>query len=159
MWDGPEDEPPLILGAAHKLSAAEEILDLSIKAMRRSAGRKYIAHQSNVNGNKYFELMNGSRYKCEAAADDGGRGLSVTDLAFDGLRQQRQWESWSALTYTTSARFASQTISVSDAGTDKANVLRGLRRQALLRLEEWADYVDTGGMDAEEFANRYAPTL
>src|SRR5690625_5953291 len=79
MWDGPEVEPPLILGAAHKLNAAEEILDLSIKAMRRSAGRKYIAHQSNVNGNKYFELMNGSRYKCEAASDDGGRGLSVTD--------------------------------------------------------------------------------
>ena len=159
MWDGPEDEPPLILGAAHKLSAAEEILDLSIKAMRRSAGRRYIAHQSNVNGNKYFELMNGSRYKCEAASDDGGRGLSVTDLAFDELRQQRDWDSWSALTNTTNARFSSQTIAVSNAGTDKSNVLRGLRRQALLRLEEWADYVDTGIMDAEEFANKYDTTL
>src|SRR5699024_7661144 len=132
MWDGPEDEPPLSLGAAHKLSAPEESLDLSIKTMRRSAGRKYIAHQSNVNGNKYFELMNGSRYKCEAASDDGGRGLSVTDLAFDELRQQRDWDSWSALTNTTNARFSSQTIAVSNAGTDKSNVLRGLRRQALL---------------------------
>lgn len=159
MWDGPEAEPPLILGAAHKLSAAEEILDLSIKAMRRSAGRKYIAHQSNVNGNKYFELMNGSRYKCEAASDDGGRGLSVTDLAFDELRQQRDWDSWSALTNTTNARFSSQTIAVSNAGTDKSNVLRGLRRQALLRLKDWADYVDTGIMDAEEFANQYDTTL
>lgn len=159
MWEGPEDEPALILGAAHKLSAAEEILDLSIKAMRRSAGRQYIAHQSNVNGNKYFELMNGTRYKCEAASDDGGRGLSVTDLAFDELRQQRDWSSWSALTNTTNARFSSQTIAVSNAGTDKSAVLRGLRRQALSRLKEWADYVDTGILNAEEFANKYDTTL
>lgn len=159
MWDGPEVEPPLILGAAHKLNAAEEILDLSVKAMRRSHGRKYIAHQSNVNGNKFFELTNGSRYKCEAASDDGGRGLSVTDLAFDELRQQRDWESWSALTNTTNARFSSQVIAVSNAGTAKSAVLKGLRAQALDRLKDWSEYVDTGIMAAEEFANKHDTTL
>lgn len=159
MWDGPEVEPALILGAAHKLGAAEEILDLSIKALRRSHGRKYIAHQSNVNGNKFFELSNGSRYKCEAASDDGGRGLSVTDLAFDELRQQRDWDSWSALTNTTNARFSSQVIAVSNAGTAKSAVLRGLRRQALERLKDWAEHVDSGVMDAEKFANTHDTTL
>src|SRR5699024_10637288 len=77
------------------------------------------------------ELMNGSRYKCEAASDDAGRGLSVTDLAFDELRQQRDWDSWSALTNTTNARFSSQTIAVSNAGTDKSNVLRGDRKSVV----------------------------
>lgn len=159
MWDGPEVEPPLILGAAHKLGAAEEILDLSTKALQRSAARKYIAHKSNVNGNKYLELSNGSRYKCEAASDDGGRGLSVTDLAFDELRQQRDWESWSALTNTTNARFSSQVIAVSNAGTAKSAVLRGLRKQGLDRIADWEQYVVAGIMGAEEFANSHDTTL
>ena len=159
MWDGPEAEPPLILGAAHKLNAAEEILDLSTKALQRSAGRKYIAHKSNVNGNKYLELSNGSRYKCEAASDDGGRGLSVTDLAFDELRQQRDWESWSALTNTTNARFSSQVLAVSNAGTAKSDVLRGLRKQGLARMTDWDAYVSAGVQSIEEFANSHDTTM
>lgn len=159
MWDGPEVEPPLILGAAHKLSAAEEILDLTTMALRRSDARKYVAHKSNVNGNKYLELSNGSRYKCEAASDDGGRGLSVTDLAFDELRQQRDWESWSALTNTTNARFSSQVLAVSNAGTSKSDVLRGLRKQALDRIADWDKYVSAGVMDVESFANQHDTTL
>lgn len=159
MWDGPEVEPPLILGAAHKLSAAEEILDLTTMALRRSDARKYVAHKSNVNGNKYLELSNGSRYKCEAASDDGGRGLSVTDLAFDELRQQRDWESWSALTNTTNARYSSQTIAVSNAGTGKSDVLRGLRKQALDRIADWDKYVESGVSDIENFANQHDTTL
>lgn len=159
MWDGPEDEPALILGAAHKLNAAEEILDLSIKALRRSAGRKYIEHVHNTNGNKYLELKNGTRYKCEAASDDGGRGLSVTDLAFDELRQQRDWESWSALTNTTNARFSSQIIAVSNAGTSKSGVLRGLRKQGLDRIADWEQYVESGISSIEEFANSHDTTM
>jgi len=159
MWEGPEDDPALILGAAHKLNAAEEILDLSTKALQRSVGRKYIAHKSNVNGNKYLELSNGSRYKCEAASDDGGRGLSVTDLAFDELRQQRDWESWSALTNTTNARFSSQVIAVSNAGTAKSEVLRGLRKQGLARMADWDKYVASGIQSVEEFANSHDTTM
>lgn len=159
MWEGPEAEPALILGAAHKLNAAEEILDLSTKALQRSAGRKYIAHKSNVNGNKYLELSNGTRYKCEAASDDGGRGLSVTDLAFDELRQQRDWESWSALTNTTNARFSPQVIAVSNAGTAKSDVLRGLRKQGLARIADWDQYVEAGTATVEEFANSHDMTM
>jgi hypothetical protein len=159
MWDGPEAEPALILGAAHKLNAAEEILDLSTKALQRSAARKYIAHKSNVNGNKYLELSNGTRYKCEAASDDGGRGLSVTDLAFDELRQQRDWESWSALTNTTNARFSPQVIAVSNAGTAKSDVLRGLRKQGLARIADWEQYVEAGVSTVEEFANSHDMTM
>src|SRR5699024_1858973 len=85
MWDGQENEQALILGAAHKLHAAEEILDLTTKAVERSQIALMIERKSNVNGNKYLELTNGTRYKCEAASDDGGSGLSVTDLAFDEL--------------------------------------------------------------------------
>lgn len=159
MWDGPEVEAPLILGAAHKLGAAEEILDLTTKALQRSQLRDYVARKSNVNGNKFLELTNGSRYKCEAASDDGGRGLSVTDLAFDELRQQRDWESWSALTNTTNARYASQVIAVSNAGEAKSEVLRSLRSQALKRIKAWAEEVSTGKMPVEDFAATHDTTM
>lgn len=159
MWDAPEAEDPLVLGAAHKLNAAEEILDLSTRALLRSDAHGLVERKSNVNGNKFLELTNGSRYKCEAASDDGGRGLSVTDLAFDELRQQRDWEAWSALTNTTNARFSSQVIAVSNAGTAKSDVLRGLRKQALERIADWAEYVESGVMAAEEFANSHDTTL
>lgn len=159
MWDGPEVEPALILGAAHKLGAAEEILDLTVNALQRSKARRYIERKSNVNGNKFLELTNGSRYKCEAASDDGGRGLSVTDLAFDELRQQRDWESWSALTNTTNARFSPQTIAVSNAGTAKSAVLRGLRKQGLDRIADWEKYVDSGIKSVKEFANSHDTTM
>lgn len=159
MWDGPEVEPALILGAAHKLGAAEEILDLTVNAMQRSKARRYVGRKSNVNGNKFLELTNGSRYKCEAASDDGGRGLSVTDLAFDELRQQRDWESWSALTNTTNARFSPQVIAVSNAGTAKSAVLRGLRKQGLDRIADWEKYVDAGVKSVEDFANTHDTTM
>ena len=52
MWDGPEENPPLVLGTAHKLRLAEEILDLSFNALKKSAQlRRYIAKKKDTNGN------------------------------------------------------------------------------------------------------------
>lgn len=136
MWQGPEVEPPLVLGAAHKLGAVEEILNLSHAMVLRSpelAGS--VARFSGVNGDKYLKLANGARYKCEAASRDGGRGLSVTDLGFDELRQQRDWDAWAALTNTTGARFSSQVLGVSNAGDGQSAVLRSLRARAIKDIE------------------------
>ena len=117
MWDGPGVEPPLILGTAHKLGAAAEILNLSCKALERSDElRSHIARRSRTNGDEHLELVNGSRYRIEAASDDGGRGLSVTDLGFDELRQQKNWSAWAAMSNTTNAIHSSQVIAVSNAG-------------------------------------------
>lgn len=136
-WDGPEEEPTLVLGTAHKLSLAEEILDLSHTALKNSPIRARLAQKSNTNGNKFIKLTNGARYKCEAASDDGGRGLSVTDLAFDELRQQREWSAWSAMTNTTNAITSSQTIAVSNAGEAKSEVLRSLRAKGIEEIQAW----------------------
>lgn len=159
MWEGPEVEPPLILGAAHKLPAALEIMELSGKAFLRSKVRKDLVTWNRGAGQQMLELDNGARYKIEAASDDGGRGLSVTDLAFDELRQQRDWEAWSALTNTTNARHASQIIAVSNAGTNKSEVLRSLRKQALKRIDDWENLVDNGGLTPAEFARDHDTSL
>src|SRR5699024_9641534 len=69
------------------------------------------------------------------------------------------WESWSALTNTTNARYSSQTIAVSNAGEGKSVVLRSLRTQALKRIDDWAKNVSTGLMTPEEFAESHDTTM
>lgn len=134
MWDKGV-KPPLILSTAHKLSLAEEILDDAHRTVSLSEMHDRIAQRSNTNGNKFFRLDNGARWKCEAASDDGGRGLSVTDLAFDELRQQKEWSAWAAMTNTINAVQSSQTIAVSNAGEAKSEVLRSLRSKALEEMD------------------------
>lgn len=156
MWDGPEEEPALVLGSAHKLTAAREILELSITALKRHPeGRKHFQSAPMGSGNEHLQLVNGTRWRIEAASDDGGRSMSVTDLGFDELRQQREWDAWAALTNTTQARFSSQIIAVSNAGTAKSAVLRALRKQALDRIDAQGAWAG----DLEEFAAQSDATL
>lgn len=133
-WKNREKEL-LILSTAHKLSLAEEILDAAHRTVSISEMHDKIMQRSNTNGNKFFMLENGAKWKCEAASDDGGRGLTVTDLAFDELRQQKDWSAWAAMTNTTNAVWSAQTIAVSNAGEAKSEVLRSLRAKALEEMD------------------------
>lgn len=148
-WKNREKEL-LILSTAHKLSLAEEILDAAHRTVSISEMRDKIMQRSNTNGNKFFKLENGAKWKCEAASDDGGRGLTVTDLAFDELRQQRDWSAWAAMTNTTNAVWSAQTIAVSNAGEAKSEVLRSLRAKALEEMEARAA--------AEKHGEDYSPS-
>lgn len=148
-WKNREKEL-LILSTAHKLSLAEEILDAAHRTVSISEMHDKIMQRSNTNGNKFFKLENGAKWKCEAASDDGGRGLTVTDLAFDELRQQREWSAWAAMTNTTNAVWSAQTIAVSNAGEAKSEVLRSLRAKALEEMEARAA--------AEKHGEDYSPS-
>lgn len=148
-WKNREKEL-LILSTAHKLSLAEEILDAAHRTVSISEMHDKIIQRSNTNGNKFFKLENGAKWKCEAASDDGGRGLTVTDLAFDELRQQRDWSAWAAMTNTTNAVWSAQTIAVSNAGEAKSEVLRSLRAKALEEIEARAA--------AEKHGEDYSPS-
>lgn len=148
-WKNREKEL-LILSTAHKLSLAEEILDAAHRTVSISEMHDKIMQRSNTNGNKFFKLENGAKWKCEAASDDGGRGLTVTDLAFDELRQQRDWSAWAAMANTTNAVWSAQTIAVSNAGEAKSEVLRSLRAKALEEMEARAA--------AEKHGEDYSPS-
>lgn len=142
MWDLPSGEPPLVLGTAHKETAAQEIKDLASQAVKRSPKlRGQHLHNYTSNGNNFMLLSNGARYRVEAATDDGGRSLTVTDLLFDELRQQKTWDPWSAMSNTTNAIPDSQVIAVSNAGESKSVVLGSLRAQALKELATYDEHV------------------
>ena len=146
MWDNPSGDPPLILGTAHKETAAQEIKDLASQAVRRSPTLQGDhLHNYTSNGNNYMLLSNGARYRVEAASDDMARGLTVTDLLFDELRQQRNWDAWTAGTNTTNAVPNSQTIAVSNAGEAKSVVLASLRQQGINEIEAYFAHFDAHG--------------
>jgi hypothetical protein len=80
----------------------------------------------NVNGDEYFTLANGSRYKIGAANRKAGRGGSNDEVNIDELREQRDWKAWAALSKTTMARDNSQIWAMSNAGDDESVVLNQL---------------------------------
>lgn len=97
-----------------------------------------------VNGDEWFRLVSGGRYKIAAANRSAARGLSVDHLVVDEVREQRGWDAWSALAATTRARPHAQTWCLSNAGDDQSVVLNHLRDAALsgadpsIGLFEWS---------------------
>lgn len=149
MWDSPDGEPPLILGTAHKESAANEIKRLAHHALKSSPELAEITGRDHTgNGDSWFAMDSGARYRIEAATDDGGRSLTVTDLLFDELRQQRDWSPWAAMTNTTNAIFSPQVIAVSNAGEDKSVVLSALRKRGIDEIEVYEGHRAAGTLDS-----------
>jgi hypothetical protein len=80
----------------------------------------------NTNGDEYFWLQNGSRYKIGAANRRSGRGGTNDEVGIDELREQRNWDAWAALSKTTMAKDNSQIWCMSNAGDDESVVLNQL---------------------------------
>lgn len=152
MWESPDGNPPLILGTAHKESAANEVKRLAHKALKNSPALADITGRDHTgNGDSWFEMLDsGARYRIEAATDDGGRSLTVTDLLFDELRQQRDWAAWAAMTNTTNAVYSPQVIAVSNAGEDKSVVLSALRSRAIKEIEVYESRKAAGTLGTYE---------
>ncbi|QOP64239.1 terminase large subunit [Microbacterium phage Quenya] len=137
-------EVPLVLSTAQNLDIAEEVWQGGIE-MAESDGelRMQISHVTRVNGKKALELVNGSRWKVQAATRRGGRGLSGDLVMLDELREHQTWGAWSAISKTTMARDNSIVFALSNAGDISSVVLRHLRMQAHKALGDpdglWVD--------------------
>jgi hypothetical protein len=145
LWRLYVDGARLVVGAAQDLSIAREAwtaacdvvegvpeLSAEVDSIRRT------------NGDEYLKLKSGARYLIKAASRSAGRGLSVDQLMLDELREQRNWDAWSALSKTTQARPFAQTWGHSNAGDDESVVLNHLRdaaaagRDHSIGLFEWS---------------------
>lgn len=132
LWRLYMDGAKLVLGCAQDVSLAREQWSMAIDTIKSSpdlAGELDTVRR--VNGDEWFRVTSGGRYKIAAANRSAGRGLSVDELNFDELREQRSWEAWSALSKTTMARPNGQTWAMSNAGGDESVVLNSLRDAAL----------------------------
>ncbi|RKF24133.1 terminase [Micromonospora globbae] len=132
LWRLYVDGARLVLGVGQDVSLAREVWSAcidTIKAVPELASELDVVRR--VNGDEWFRLTNGARYKIAAANRSAGRGLSVDHLNMDEIREQRSWDAWSALSKTTNARPLAQTWAISNAGDDDSVVLNHLREAAL----------------------------
>lgn len=120
----------LVIGTAQNLDLAndtfEEAVDLIestpmldaefVKALRGAGKREYI-------------LKNGERWKV-VATNRRGRGWSSDLILMDEIREQTNWDGWSAISKTMLARPTAILVAVSNAGDATSVVLRHLRMQS-----------------------------
>ena len=124
----------LVIGTAQNLDKAndtfEEAVELIettpmldaefVKALRGAGKREYI-------------LKGGERWKV-VATNRRGRGWSSDLILMDEIREQTDWEGWSAISKTMLARPSAILVGVSNAGDATSVVLKHLRLQAHQQL-------------------------
>lgn len=161
LWRLHVDGARLVLGVAQDVSLAREQWQMCLDTIQASPDLSEDLDQiRRVNGDEWLKLKQdldargedidereigyeddradesltlegGGRYKIAASNRKAGRGLSVDELNIDELREQRNWQAWSALSKTTMARADAQIWCMSNAGDDESVVLNQLRDAAL----------------------------
>lgn len=173
VWRMYVDGARTILGVAQDVALAREQMNLCKATIRSSIELSAEwGGERNVNGDEMFWRIDPSlppgapreaqpRYLVRAANRRAGRGLSIDELNIDELREQRNWDAWSAISKTVMARRYAQIWAMSNAGDDESVVLNQLRAAGLagsdpsIGLFEWSapDDCDLDDWDAIAQAN------
>lgn len=134
----------LILGTAQNIDTAEEVWDSAIsRAEEDPEMASRIDHVRRVNGGKALALKSGERYKVVSATRQGARGKRADLIIMDELREQRNWDGWSAISKTMMARPNAMLWGFSNAGDSGSEVLRHLRATALADIGDPDGTADT----------------
>jgi hypothetical protein len=154
-----------VLGVAQELDLAKEQWQMCQDTIEEDPAlsaefdpARKIGKRGNTNGQEYFLLANGSRYKIKASNRRAGRGGSNDEVNIDELREMRDWKPWAAVSKTTMARATGQVWCMSNAGDDESVVLNQLRDSALsgrdpsIGIFEWsAAYDDDTYCDLDDW--------
>lgn len=141
LWRLLDQGARLVVAAGQDRSRAFEVWEDAIEAIQAhpvlSARLGKVWRRTN---DEWFRVLDpdgqpAGRYRIKAATRSSGRGPSADLVPFDELREQTDWEGWSALSKTTMARDDGQIWAFSNAGDRKAVVLRHLRSVALARTD------------------------
>lgn len=146
----------MILGVAQDLALARIQMGFCKDTIVRSPrlAEEY-GGERKTNGDEYFWLTDDSlprkapvesypRYLIRALNRSAGRGLSIDELNIDELREQTDWDGWSAVSKTVLARQYAQIWAMSNMGDATSVVLNQLRdaaltgRDELIGLFEWS---------------------
>lgn len=160
----------VIVGAAQKLDiamkpwkqvrawAAPDDPKIGIAPERVPMLQSYTYKPRMVNGEVELRTHGGATYLPRTF--DGARGHSAARLMLDELRQQYDYEGWSAIEKSANAMFDSLLVCFSNAGTARSKVLRDVRDIAhegvedpktLWFVAEWSAHPDAPLTDREAF--------
>lgn len=164
-----------VFGTSLSLDKAEEVWEAVVQDQETipvlSADLQRVGR---TNGSKKLVLKGNRAYKVGAPTRRAGRGDSNDLVMLDEIREQRDWETWSAAAASTNAKPNGMIVCFSNAGDPDSVVLRQLRETAIssidgtqardfggsvddsaLGLFEWSapDGADTDDMEALAQAN------
>lgn len=131
------DGANLVVGLAQEVATARDqwsqTLDVFTEHPELST---LVAHVKTGNAGQVFSLTDGATYLVKASNRRAARGLAkVAEVNFDELREQRSWDTWSAVSKTTTANPFGMLVAMSNAGDGTALVLNQLREVALAELD------------------------
>lgn len=155
----------LVLGTAQNLDLAEEAWqkavalcdpdDIGDDQVALPHLQALASRPRRQNGKRSLRLKSGAQYQVRAASRKGGRGKAACRIIMDELREQQNWDAWASISKTMNATFNSQLWGISNAGDSRSVVLVQLRTSLLKTLDEWERYVETGLVQAAQFANNH----
>lgn len=140
-----------VLGTSLSVDKAIEVLHAVVADQEAipvlAAEIKSVSH---ANGNNKMTLKGDRVYKIGAPNRRAGRGDSSDLVLLDEVREQRNWELWSAAVASTNARPNALVICFSNAGDPDSIVLRQVRAQGIAEIEKKEDEKkDFGGEDVD----------
>ena len=137
-----------VFGTSLSLDKAEEVWEAVIADQESIPELSAeIDRVSRTNGNKRLILSGGRQYKVGAPTRRAGRGDSNDLVMLDEIREQRDYETWSAAAASTTAKPNAMIICFSNAGDPDSIVLRQLRAQALSSIAGGTANESEAGID------------
>ena len=138
-----------VFGTSLSLDKAEEVWEAVVNDQESVPELSTdITRVMRVNGNKRLILTGLRKYKVGAPTRRAGRGDSNDLVMLDELREQRDWETWSAAAASTNAKPNGLIVCFSNAGDPDSIVLRHLREQAIAQIEGTEAFDYGGDVDA-----------
>ena len=125
-----------IFGTSLSLEKAEEVWDAVVS--EQESNPVLVGEIDTVarrNGGKKLILKGNRVYKVGAPTRRAGRGDSNDLVLLDELREQRDWETWSAAAASTVAKPRGLILCFTNAGDPDSIVLREVRSKAIAKIE------------------------
>lgn len=138
-----------VFGTSLSLDKAEEVWEAVVQDQETIPELSAELHRvGRTNGSKKLVLTGLRQYKVGAPTRRAGRGDSNDLVLLDEVREQRDWETWSASVASTNAKPNGMVVCFSNAGDPDSVVLRQLRETAIADINgsEAGDY--GGDVDA-----------
>lgn len=120
----------LVIGTAQNLDKANDTFEEAVELIESTPmlDEEFVKALRGA-GKREYLLKGGERWKV-VATNRRGRGWSSDLILMDEIREQTDWEGWSAISKTMLARPSAILVAVSNAGDTDSVVLRHLRLQA-----------------------------
>lgn len=138
-----------VFGTSLSLDKAEEVWEAVVQDQQNVPELAAdLQRVGRTNGSKKLVLTGLRQYKVGAPTRRAGRGDSNDLVMLDEVREQRDWETWSASVASTNAKPNGLVVCFSNAGDPDSIVLRQLREQAIAFIDGTAAGDYGGDVDA-----------